>query len=92
MNDRPNLQELLVSSSEIADLLGVHRAAVSNWKVRHPDTFPAPAYESAKFTLYWRDDILQWQADRIASKNARADALEEQAAKLLAQAERLRSS
>lgn len=88
---RPNLQELLVSSSEIADMLGVHRAAVSNWKVRHADTFPAPAYESAKFSLYWREDIEGWAAARAALKHERADALEEQAAKLLAQAAQLRA-
>lgn len=51
--------EDLVSSSEIAILLGVGNSAVSNWKVRYDD-FPAPVVVLNGIPIYLIQDIGKW--------------------------------
>lgn len=91
--ERPDLTDKLLSSSEIADLLGVNLAAVSNYKKRHAD-FPDPAYRhpSAKgATLYWTDQVIEWaEAHYEGGIEKVADNLEERAARLVEAAARLR--
>ena len=51
--------DLLVSISEIADLAGVGRPAVSNWRKRHVD-FPAPRVQAAAGALFSLDEVERW--------------------------------
>ncbi|BBH71847.1 SAM-dependent methyltransferase [Actinoplanes sp. OR16] len=48
----------LISSAEVARLAGVTRAAVSNWRRRHPD-FPEPV-EGGRNALFALSDITDW--------------------------------
>lgn len=90
MNDRPDIQNKLVSSSDMASQLNVTRSTVSNWKKRYPETFPKPAWSSGGISLYWIADVEAWKGDRVAGSMARAEALEAKAAVLLAQARQIR--
>ncbi|MER5863840.1 N-6 DNA methylase [Kitasatospora sp. NPDC002040] len=54
MPDRPE-----VTAVEIARLAGVGRAAVSNWRRRHPD-FPRPAGGSDSSPTFRLDQVEQW--------------------------------
>ncbi len=87
--DRANLQDALLRSSEIADMLGVNLAAVSNFKKRHAD-FPEPAYQSGKTTLYWTEDVVAWIDKRYGGIDKVAENLEAKATNMKAQAEWLR--
>lgn len=49
----------LVAPSDIADLAGVKRAAVSNWRKRHSD-FPGPAGGTVAKPLFNRIDVERW--------------------------------
>ena len=48
-----------VTSAEIARLANVGRAAVSNWRKRHPD-FPEPVLEPGGSTTFRRDAVERW--------------------------------
>ncbi|WP_445442788.1 N-6 DNA methylase [Clavibacter sp. km1a] len=56
----PNAEGLL-GPSDIADLAGVSRAAVSNWRKRIPD-FPEPSGGTANRPLFATSDIEAWLA------------------------------
>ncbi|MFE6755987.1 N-6 DNA methylase [Streptomyces sp. NPDC057684] len=49
----------VVTAAEIARLAGVTRAAVSNWRRRHPD-FPRPAVGTATSPLFALTEVQQW--------------------------------
>ncbi|MFJ3659408.1 N-6 DNA methylase [Streptomyces sp. NPDC090119] len=49
----------VVTAAEIARLAGVTRAAVSNWRRRHPD-FPRPAAGTATSPLFALKEVQQW--------------------------------
>lgn len=51
----------LVAASDIADLCGATRPAVSNWAARYPD-FPRPLVVVARGTapLYSRRAVIDW--------------------------------
>ncbi|WP_433498315.1 N-6 DNA methylase [Sphaerimonospora sp. CA-214678] len=49
----------LLSLSEIARALDVSRAAVSNWRRRHPETFPRPVEQEGR-TLFRAEEIAAW--------------------------------
>ncbi|WP_326727651.1 N-6 DNA methylase [Streptomyces phaeochromogenes] len=49
----------VVTAAEIARLAGVTRAAVSNWRRRHPD-FPHPAAGTATSPLFALAEVQQW--------------------------------
>lgn len=51
--------DLLVSISDIADLAGVTRPAVSNWRKRHAG-FPAPRVQAPAGALFSLDDVERW--------------------------------
>lgn len=92
---RPDLNNELVTSSEIAAMLDVTLAAVSNFKKRHED-FPDPAFARGKergaTTLYWRDEVLTWIDNRYeGGVDGVVANLEAKAADLLAQARLLRA-
>lgn len=55
----------IVTSSEIAKMLGVSNPAVSNYKERHKD-FPAPIKVAGKTSLYSRKEILEWARSRMS--------------------------
>lgn len=55
---RPQAQGLL-TASDIADLAGVSRAAVSNWRNRQDD-FPEPVGGTATKPLFARAEISEW--------------------------------
>lgn len=71
--------EGLLAPSDVADLAGVSRAAVSNWRKRMKD-FPVPVGGSASKPLFAATDIESWlaahpekrKADASANSNARA--------------------
>lgn len=52
-------KETLVSAAEVARLAGVGRAAVSNWRRRHPD-FPEPAPDSGATPMFRLVDVEKW--------------------------------
>ncbi|MGW4382501.1 N-6 DNA methylase [Kitasatospora sp. NPDC004531] len=54
MSERPE-----VTAAEIARLAGVGRAAVSNWRRRHPD-FPRPAGGTETSPTFRLDQVEQW--------------------------------
>ena len=65
----------LVGLSEVAEIAGVSRQAVVNWRARFPD-FPIPAAELASGPVWTRDEIEKWLKRReesaketIADKN-----------------------
>jgi hypothetical protein len=49
----------VVTAAEIARLVGVTRAAVSNWRRRYPD-FPRPAAGTATSPLFLLTEVQQW--------------------------------
>lgn len=60
-----------MTAAAIARLAGVGRAAVSNWRKRHPD-FPRPAGGSPGSPLFERDAVMAWlketgKADQLAT-------------------------
>lgn len=64
----------LVSPSDVADLAGVNRPVVSNWRKRHTDFPPAVAGTEAK-PLFARDAVVDWlrrHGRRVESDNAGA--------------------
>ncbi|BBY58375.1 N-6 DNA methylase [Mycolicibacterium sarraceniae] len=55
---------VLLTPSEIADLAGVTRGAVTNWRKRPSDPpFPDPAPESATKPLYDLEKVIAWLAE-----------------------------
>lgn len=90
--DRPNLDGALITSGDIADLVGVNRAAVSNWKKRHDD-FPAPAFtdSTGRVLLYWTDQVEAWIAAHFGDLDALASDLDKKADEMRERASRLRS-
>lgn len=85
---RPDLQGALVSSADIAAMIGVSRGAVSNYKKRHP-TFPDPAFvdSTGNVRLYWTEDVESWIVEHFHGRGA---SLEDTAAKLERQAKEMR--
>ncbi|MFI6300180.1 N-6 DNA methylase [Nonomuraea sp. NPDC050790] len=55
--------QVLVTAAEIARLAKVERAAVSNWRRRHPD-FPGPVAGTAANPLYALPEVERWLAAR----------------------------
>lgn len=51
----------LISMSEIAELAGVRRPVVSNWRRRHPD-FPAPVADGHSKRLFDAEQVVDWLA------------------------------
>ena len=51
----------LVGLAEVAELFGVTRQAVANWRGRHTD-FPAPAVELKSGPVWQLDTIQDWAA------------------------------
>jgi hypothetical protein len=49
----------LVSLADIAEMAGVSRPAVSNWRRRYPD-FPAPEQETGATSLFRLADLKRW--------------------------------
>lgn len=67
-----------ISTSEIAQLAGVSTAAVSQWRKRHPDTFPEALPGKGRAILFNRTDVLNWLKDNgrtIRQGRGAADAL-----------------
>src|SRR5579862_3524261 len=61
----------LITAAAIARLAGVGRAAVSNWRKRHPE-FPKPAGGSPASPTFDRAEVLTWltetgKADQLAT-------------------------
>ena len=52
-------EDATVSAADIARLAGVGRAAVSNWRRRHPD-FPQPVGGTASSPLFGLADVAKW--------------------------------
>lgn len=64
-------QQDLMTAAAIARLAGVGRAAVSNWRKRHPD-FPQPVVGSHASPRFDRDAVVAWlkttgKADQLAT-------------------------
>lgn len=64
----------IYSAADVARLLGVTTAAVSNYLGRHTDT-PAPTYVNTAGRLYWdragMSAWLAWQSNRRAASRPR---------------------
>jgi type I restriction enzyme M protein len=57
----------LLSLADIARRAGVERAAVSNWRRRHSDTFPEPVEQEGR-ELFRADEIVDWLDRRKISR------------------------
>ena len=57
MND----PDALVSLADLAEMAGVSRPAVSNWRRRNPD-FPRPVAETGATSLFRLGDLMAWMA------------------------------
>lgn len=57
------MNEPLLTAAEVARLAGVGRAAVSNWRRRHPD-FPSPASGTASSPKFRLSEIRRWLGDQ----------------------------
>ncbi|MFD0773907.1 helix-turn-helix transcriptional regulator, partial [Streptomonospora algeriensis] len=55
----PPADDQLISAADIARIAGVTRAAVSNWRRRHPD-FPAPAAGTRSSALFPLAAVRTW--------------------------------
>jgi chromosome partitioning protein len=55
-------EEELVGVSEAADMLGVTRQTVANWRTRRPD-FPAPIAELRSGPIWNRSKVLEWAGE-----------------------------
>ncbi|MDX3640658.1 N-6 DNA methylase [Streptomyces sp. MB09-02B] len=64
----------VVTAAEIARLAGVTRAAVSNWRRRHPD-FPSPAAGTATSPLFALAEVQRWlsQQGKIRETSGEVD-------------------
>ena len=62
INKHPKAKPKLVGLSEIAELAGVSKQAVSNWSVRDPD-FPAPIVELASGKIWDEIEIAKWLSE-----------------------------
>jgi hypothetical protein len=51
---------VLMTMTDIAELAGVQRPVVTNWRRRYPDSFPAPAAGDETRSLYEPDEIAGW--------------------------------
>jgi predicted DNA-binding transcriptional regulator AlpA len=58
MNDT----DALVSLADVAEMAGVSRPAVSNWRRRNPDDFPSPVAETGATSLFRLADLKKWMA------------------------------
>jgi type I restriction enzyme M protein len=54
----------LVGAAEVAELAGVTRAAVGNWRLRGTPGFPLPSRETKSGPLYRRAEVVQWLRSR----------------------------
>ena len=50
----------LISAGEIAEMAGVSPSAVSNWRRRHKDDFPAPVQQTPTGDLFDREEVAGW--------------------------------
>ena len=57
----------LVGISEISDMAGVTRQAVSNWRSRDP-SFPKPLAELSAGPVWDKKTISEWLVERVESK------------------------
>lgn len=67
----------LHGTADVAEALGVSRAAVSNWKRRGVD-IPAPDHVTVDGRAYWRD-LAPWHTWHAARRAAAAEAAERNA-------------
>jgi type I restriction enzyme M protein len=89
-----DLGDDLVGVAEVAELAGVTKAAVANWRSRGTSGFPAPAADTKSGPMYRRSEVVQWLSTRGAPALAN-DATERPLgieAALWATADRLRGS
>ena len=54
--------DALVSLADLAEMAGVSRPAVSNWRRRNPD-FPSPVAETGATSLFRLGDLRLWMAN-----------------------------
>lgn len=59
----------LISLADIARAAGVKPAAVSNWRRRHPDTFPRPVVQEGR-ELFHPDEVATWLTDRRIDRSS----------------------
>lgn len=77
------VSEPIYGIPEIAGLLGVTPAAVSNWRLRHADTVPTPDYEYLGSKPFWNmsgmRNWLAWYQSRVDAHgdSSRMTAIEE---------------
>ena len=75
----------IYGAADVADALGVTRAAVSNWRRRRADA-PAPDYVDGAGVAYW-SDLATWRAWYAPILAERAEAAERRAAEAAGRAE-----
>jgi predicted DNA-binding transcriptional regulator AlpA len=63
--------DALVSLADVAEMAGVSRPAVSNWRRRNPD-FPSPVQETGATSLFRLADLKQWMGRHGKRFNVRS--------------------
>lgn len=86
---RANLNDKLITTTEIANRIGVTVPAVSN-HYKKKQSFPKPAFQHNKVVLYWRDEIEVWIKENMRNSSERANNLEIRAQMMLETAKRMR--
>lgn len=88
--ERPDLNGMLITSTQIANMLGVTPASVTVYKKN--DSFPKPAFINGKVVLYWKDEMDVWMKQKMKQRKDRAASLEARAQAMIETAKRLRDS
>jgi type I restriction-modification system DNA methylase subunit/predicted DNA-binding transcriptional regulator AlpA len=64
--------DVLVSLADLAEMAGVTRPAVSNWRRRNPDDFPSPVAETGATSLFRLSELTKWMARHGKRLDARS--------------------
>ena len=84
--------EQFVGVAEIAELAGVTKAAVANWRARGTRAFPAPVHEGKNGPLYRLTDVAEWLRRRPGQDDGDAKPLLGVEAALWGASDKLRGS
>lgn len=60
-----DLGDDLVGVAEVAELAGVTKAAVANWRARGTSGFPGPVADTKSGPMYRRGEVMEWLSSRV---------------------------
>lgn len=89
-DNRPDLSNALMTTGQIAQMMGVSPASMTQHKQRD-DSFPQPAFSNGRVMVYWREDAEAWVKNKMKNRKNRADDIEARAQAMLEKAKRMRN-